>query len=363
MLCPKCGHDQVSETECEACGIVFEKYYKAKEQREQSAQLIPPPPAPKTPGIQFSSQSYRFISIGLAILLCVFVFRIIAKKPDANIPETASKKVFSGITKQLYDFRTPKNDVEKWQMATVFIESPFGTGSGFFINDKCEIITNKHVVKYDEQDIKDARYQLELLEKTIELHESALEQARLMMSRLDNQELIDDMYTRIEAAEEKVEKMKAEYDKLSAVLEKIEFNPDSSEYNIFLIDESKHVVTDVQFSEAYDLALLRLDQDDCPCLTPGDTRNLEAGQHVYTIGNPHGLSYTVTSGIISGDRLYENTRYLQTDAPINPGNSGGPLIDDNGNVLGINTMTLAEADGIGFAIPIETALEEFGLLE
>jgi hypothetical protein len=197
----------------------------------------------------------------------------------------------------------------------------------------------------------------------IERNESALEKARVMMSQLDNPELIEDMYTRIEEGEKKVEQMKEQYDKLSSAIEKIEFDSDSNEYIIYLIDDSKHVVTDVQFSEAYDLALLRLDQDDCPCLTPGDTRNLEPGQHVYTIGNPHGLSYTVTSGIISGDRMYEDTRYLQTDAPINPGNSGGPLIDDNGNVLGINTMILEDAIGIGFAIPIETALEEFGLSE
>lgn len=364
MQCPKCGHDQVSDTECEACGIIFEKYYKAKEKREEANKPSHSSPTAKSSGIQLTTQSYRFIGIGVIIILCAFVFRMVINKPGSNIPDkipaTAADKT-SGIKKQLYDFRNPTNDIEKWQMATVFIETPFGTGSGFFINEECDIITNKHVVKYDEQKIKDVEYQVELLEELIERNESEIEKARSMSSRLNSSELIMDMDARIQAAEEKLEEMKAQYEKLSETLKKIEFDPFFNEYVVYLIDESKHVVTDVQFSETYDLALLKLDRDNCPCLNPGDTQYLKPGRHVYTIGNPHGLSYTVTSGIISGDRLYENVRYIQTDAPINPGNSGGPLIGDNGNVLGINTMTLEEADGIGFAIPIETALEEFGL--
>ena len=365
MRCPKCGHDQVSESECEVCGIIFEKYYKAKEKIEESNQLNHPAPASKLPGKKSISQSYLFIAIGVTIILCASVFWMVIKKNESKNPdkihETAGTDMFSGITKQLYDYKTPKNDIEKWQMATVYIETPFGTGSGFFINDKCDIITNKHVVKYDEEKINEVRYQVELLEKMIERDESALEEAESMMSELNSEELIRDMSSRMGAAQKKVDQMKEQYEKLSAILDQIEFDPNSNEYTIYLIDESKHVVTNVRFSETYDLALLKFDQDNCPCLNPGDTQNLETGQHVYAIGSPSGLAYTVTSGIISGDRLYGDVRYLQTDAPINPGSSGGPLIGDNGKVLGINTMILEETEGIGFAIPIETALEEFGL--
>jgi S1-C subfamily serine protease len=83
------------------------------------------------------------------------------------------------------------------------------------------------------------------------------------------------------------------------------------------------------------------------------------GSRLYTIGNPAGLAYTVTSGIFSGERQEGGQRLLQTDAPINPGNSGGPLLLESGAVIGINTMVLRGAQGVGFAIPIEAALDEF----
>ena len=70
----------------------------------------------------------------------------------------------------------------------------------------------------------------------------------------------------------------------------------------------------------------------------------------------------MTSGVFSGEREQGEQRLLQTDAPINPGNSGGPLITENGRVIGINTMVLRGTQGIGFAIPIETALDQFSEL-
>jgi S1-C subfamily serine protease len=70
----------------------------------------------------------------------------------------------------------------------------------------------------------------------------------------------------------------------------------------------------------------------------------------------------VTSGIFSGERGEGHERLLQTDAPINPGNSGGPLITENGEVIGINTLVLRGTQGIGFAIPIEAAFDDFAAL-
>lgn len=109
-----------------------------------------------------------------------------------------------------------------------------------------------------------------------------------------------------------------------------------------------------------DLALLKIDaKDHLPVAQLGDSDALEIGEWVMAIGNPFGLSQTVTAGIISakgrviGSGPYDD--YLQTDASINPGNSGGPLFNSEGRVIGINAAIVAGGQGIGFAIPINLA--------
>ena len=109
-----------------------------------------------------------------------------------------------------------------------------------------------------------------------------------------------------------------------------------------------------------DLALIKVPSgNNLPVLAFGDSNSLKVGQWVVAIGSPFGLEQTVTAGILSakgrviGSGPYDN--FLQTDASINPGNSGGPLIDMQGQVVGINTAIVASGQGIGFAIPVNLA--------
>ncbi|AEF95204.1 HtrA2 peptidase [Desulfotomaculum nigrificans CO-1-SRB] len=112
-----------------------------------------------------------------------------------------------------------------------------------------------------------------------------------------------------------------------------------------------------------DLAVLKIDGKDFPTLPLGDSNRIRVGNWVIAIGSPFGLEDTVTIGVISAkgrpleidNRTFENL--LQTDASINPGNSGGPLLNLNGEVVGINTAINAQAQGIGFAIPTSTVKE------
>lgn len=112
--------------------------------------------------------------------------------------------------------------------------------------------------------------------------------------------------------------------------------------------------------EKLDLALLKITaKDHLPVAALGDSDKIEIGEWVMAIGNPFGLSQTVTAGIISaqgrviGSGPYDD--YIQTDASINPGNSGGPLFNAHGEVIGINTAIIAGGQGIGFAIPVNMA--------
>lgn len=111
-----------------------------------------------------------------------------------------------------------------------------------------------------------------------------------------------------------------------------------------------------------DLAVLKIDsKNQLPAATMGSSDDLMIGETVIAIGNPFGFSHTVTTGVISAlnrsirteDRVYND--FIQIDASINPGNSGGPLLNINGDLIGINTAIYAKAQGIGFAIPISKA--------
>ena len=112
-----------------------------------------------------------------------------------------------------------------------------------------------------------------------------------------------------------------------------------------------------------DLAVLKVEAEDLSAVSLGSSSDLLIGETVLALGNPLGLANTVTTGVLSargrtvpgenGERLF--TDFLQTDASINPGNSGGPLVNLDGEVIGINTAIVAGAEGIGFAIPADRA--------
>ena len=134
---------------------------------------------------------------------------------------------------------------------------------------------------------------------------------------------------------------------------------------VTLADGSTSVATMINYDPETDLALIKIPtQRDLPVIVVGRSDNLLRGETVIAIGNPFGYQNTVTVGIISalhrdipvnGTQQYNDL--IQTNADINPGNSGGPLLNIEGDVIGINVAVRVGAQGIGFAIPIDTALE------
>jgi S1-C subfamily serine protease len=165
--------------------------------------------------------------------------------------------------------------------------------------------------------------------------------------------------------------------------------PEEGQGSGFILDKDGHVLTNyhvianarqieatlhnrktykadlIGVDRAHDLAVIQIHGGGFTPATLGDSRGLQVGQKVFAIGNPFGLSGTMTRGIVSSIRSVQEPggagfidEAIQTDAAINPGNSGGPLLNSRGEVIGINTLiasSVGQSAGIGFAIPINTA--------
>lgn len=109
------------------------------------------------------------------------------------------------------------------------------------------------------------------------------------------------------------------------------------------------------FNEALDIAILSVENAEFTPLEVGDCENIKVGEDIYAIGAPRSLDYTLTKGVISSkSRTIGFNRYIQIDAAINSGNSGGPLLNNAGQVIGVNSMKISDAEGIGLAIPISS---------
>ncbi len=124
-------------------------------------------------------------------------------------------------------------------------------------------------------------------------------------------------------------------------------------------DSNTYSISIVGLASNVDLAIIKINSDNTfNYLNFADASDIKVGERVIAVGNPLGLSFSVTEGIISGlDRVIDETgvKYIQTDVPINPGNSGGPLINNQKKIVGINTLKLLDTEGLGFAIPSNTA--------
>ena len=144
---------------------------------------------------------------------------------------------------------------------------------------------------------------------------------------------------------------------------------DTQRLEVTLYNKKKYRATVIGTDRAHDLAVIQIKAPDLQPASLGDSRRIQVGQMVYAIGNPFGLSGTLTKGIISSIRQVREQEgaiiddALQTDAAINPGNSGGPLLNRAGEVVGINTLIASnsgQSAGIGFAVPINTAKAVLG---
>lgn len=361
MVCPKCSHEQDDTTQCAACGIYFAKFHAAAKPARSRA-------VAEEPRIGFGAIA------GTAVFtaLLVFVFmRGRGTPPPLPAPQPVPTVVTrtSGVPPAVVAPAAPgvsggRNPIESARNATVFIRTSWGLGSGFIVDAGCHVITNRHVVESDGKRvansvIADPEMQGKMAQARQRL-QVAIYQAQQYRRAITNKP-----GTNLEQVELDLHIKQMQNDlanlqgKVSEAISKEVSKGAEGGFSARLVDGREFTELHAQFAGNSDLAVFQLPTRDCPYIPPGHSGNLTVGDKLFTVGNPSGLAYTVTSGVFSGERGEGIERMLQTDAPINPGNSGGPLITEGGQVVGINTSVARGLQGIGFAIPIETAFNEF----
>jgi len=391
MICPNCGHRQDDIVKCTSCGIYFVKFAQQRARGRSAA-----PNSQHSSGFGWGAIALTAIvstelawhlphsaatisgtrapaavtaSAPLALTANQAQFtplagspQLIASRPLAGAAEPP--RVFQGLEAQLARSFPARNAIETARNATVSIKTSWGMGSGFIIDARCHVITNRHVVETDSSRVagKIVEYpevRARLVGATQELQTSLIEQMQLRQALAGqpgtNLQLLE-LDDRIQATQRELadlpRQLKREID------EKVTGSALDG-FTATLVDGTEFNSLHAEYANGDDLAIFRLPADHCPHLERGNSAGLVQGERLYTIGSPSGLRYSVTSGIFSGDRSDGQQRFLQTDAPINPGNSGGPLITENGAVVGINTLMLRGTQGIGFAIPIEAVYADF----
>lgn len=375
IRCPKCSYEQILGTECESCGVIFAKYiqYEKKRQERQEAEEVK------------RQNSSKRISTALQVLVLIAITAgatywfvkpgtAPAPTPVANVQETTpgvvkERKVSppKSTVQSVQSPTTPTvpargSSIEQARKATVSIETPWGTGSGFFVNDNY-IVTNRHVLEIDQKELAEFKRNVESTRELVDLEKEKLRDLRARARSLSKGPTRSQLNIVIEERERELNKVLPNLEDAERRLARMEERVDPSDIKIILADGSSHVADYLLLSDNHDLALMSLFSNDISYLKrPPANYRIRQGDKVFTIGSPVGLRNTVTSGVFSGYRRDDTDGkvFLQTDAAINPGNSGGPLIDEKGYVHGVNTMILQNTEGIGFAIPIETVFEEFG---
>lgn len=314
------------------------------------------------------------------------------RKPDEGnkVEQLSSQKKAPPAESNTHINPVPETQstIQKAAFAVLSIQTHAGSGSGFFINNAGYILSNRHVVrahetsgwKEQEKTLKQKERKLYSQKREIDTESARLNRYRRKLR--DFKQSIDEVSNQSKRAtaqqkyierrnylngllhthNRNVSQYKANKRRYENQRSKIGFSAALSatarSFEVTLKNGEKHRAKLVSLSDEFDLALLKIDGARTSFINAGDSRTAQQGQRVFAIGSPLGINDIVTSGIIS--RVDKDM--LITDSQILPGNSGGPLLNQAGEVLGINTAKAAEniyGDGFGLAIPIEVALKEF----
>lgn len=307
-----------------------------------------------------------------------------------NIGKSTSSNIPKDLATKLSDRFPANTPVQKITQAVVSVESKLGIGTGFFISNDGYLITNKHVVQptktsdwktadsefkkriaeldaykkeltYRAKELEVMRKELEEYKKEVSLYsgsrrEIAQDKLEIYTQRYQDQQ---SNYNKAARQEKKARKeLKKNYSDFRFASNSARI---SKRFKITLKDNTKLTAQLLAVGKKHDLALLKINGYTTPYIDLDTGKHPTQGDKVFAIGSPLGMKDFVTSGVVTNISNNE----IAIDAQILPGNSGGPLIDHEGNLLGINTQKLMAAKsigsaGFGVAIPIRRVYEEFG---
>jgi serine protease Do len=378
MHCPKCRHEQKNSVECEECGLIFEKYRKVQD-RKKKEKALRAERAERAENVEKSGTGlkvFQVIILVIVVAASTYYFTGYRQQEKVNqiadilpvnskVPVAEQQEPPKAVTQSQVSPKPAmnrQNAIARARNATVSIETPWGTGSGFFVN-KNYIVTNRHVVEFDEKKLVEFKRSIETTRRMIALEQQKISEMKRAFRQMRKGPSRSQLRIIISSREEELNRVLPKLEEGERRLAELERKVRPSDIKIVLKDGSEYFANYLLVSETCDLALMSLYAGDWTYIErPPKNTVLQLGDKVYTIGSPVGLRDTVTAGIFSGYRQQgpDGQVYLQTDAAINPGNSGGPLIDEFGFARGVNTMILRNTEGIGFAIPIGKVFEEFG---
>jgi len=360
----------VNTIECGKCGIIFARYYERMVGKEGKSAQKGRADGRKGLFLWLGGIALVVVAAGGAYWLLMGkqeapammpATPLAAEEEGATVAGQSPKRsaTLGGLAAELNRKFPPANALERVRNATVLVKSPWGSGAGFFVDSEGHIVTNRHVVEFDRQQLAALIAQRDTQKQQLEAERQSLDYLNKQVQGLQPSPVRAQAEQQLKMREDRYAKGQKGLEELQNRLQTIE-NSSAGEVKVVLIDGSEHAVGAVNMSQNLDLALLTIYVTDSPVVRPAaSSQLLPQGLKVFAIGNPAGLRQSATAGIISGYRDYNGRTILQTDAAINPGNSGGPLVNEEGEAVGVNTMILRGTQGIGFAIPMEQVVQEF----
>ena len=351
--CPKCSRKITNKIECRSCGLLFERYFKVEAQK-RAAEKARAAKKNKIRRIVNSSISLLFIAIVGGAALYYYNTKTPASPSSGSDKTLKQENVASN---QTAGGTQDSANVSRAKQATVSINAPGGTGTGFFVA-KDLLITNRHIVEQKEDGLAEARSAFESYRNRVAEENVKLLEMKQQYAEMADGNTKDELGAIIEDGEAQLEKALAEQQRLENKILDIEKRLESNEVLVVLADGSNVSISDTSLSETFDLALLTVVGTNIEGIVlPPSGNPLTEGTRLFTIG-PKNISIPCTfTGFYRGDS--PDDFFIQTDRSFNPKNSGGPLIDEDGYVRGISTIIDLKLEGGGLAIPIETAMSEF----